>query len=336
MRVLFFVRKDLVENPAGDTTIICALKKQLGRYKITADICMDHRINLNTYDVIHLFNVSRASELYNFMNHISIRDKAVALTPIYWDLSEYLKTTNQISKLDTWINGEKKRKHIFDHVDLSILHCKGEANLIKQNFNYKKLYKIIPYGTNIASAETSNYIRNKYGFNQYVLCVGRISYQKNQLNLIRALKKDSIPIVFVGSINDQEYYKLCRTEAGEKTIFINKMDHQQVLNLYHHAHVHILPSWLEYPGLANLEAGAAGCNIVSTEIGSAKEVFKNMINYCHPNNLESIRSSTLMALETPKSDLLRTYILEHYSWEHHAQELQQQYLNLLDYKKMKI
>lgn len=333
MKVLFFTRKDLQENPAGDTTIIQALKKHLGEFEIKVDLCTDHRVNLSRYDLVHFFNVSRAFELYNIINLLPLENKAVVLTPIYWDLNEYLKATNQAAKMDAWINGERKRQYIFDHIDLSIPHCNGEANLIKRNFNYDKCYEIIPYGIEPTNKEGFSYIKNQYGFERYVLCVGRICPQKNQLGLIRALRNDSVPIVFVGKVNDMEYFKTCRAETKENIIFINTMHHHQIDNLYQNAHVHVLPSWLEYPGLASLEAGVAGCNIVSTSIGSAEEIFKDMAYYCHPESLESIRESTLKALETAKTDLLKDYILTHYTWENHAMKLQAQYRNIIQLKR---
>ncbi len=333
MKVLFYTRKDLQENPAGDTTIIQGLKEYLRKLDTKVDLCTDHRVNLGTYDLIHLFNVSRATELFNFIKLLPLESKALVLTPIYWDLSAYLKETNQNVKMDAWIKGEKKRQYVFDHVDLSIPHCTGEANLIKRNFHYNKLYKIIPYGTRPIQNESSNYIKDRYGFTRYLLCVGRICPQKNQLNLIKSLRNDSIPTVFVGNINDVAYYRACRGEAKENMIFINNMQQHQIANLYKNAHVHVLPSWLEYPGLTNLEAGVAGCNIVSTETGSVKEIFKDMIFYCHPGSLESIRTSILKALETPKNDLLKNYILEHYTWENYAMKIQTQYKQLLQLKK---
>ena len=333
MKVLFYTRKNLHENPAGDTSIIRALKEYLRKLEIKVDLCTDNRVNLNSYDLIHLFNVSRATELYDFIKILSTGSKAVVLTPIYWDLNNYLKQINQKEKLDAWTNGERKRHYIFENIDLSILHSEGEAEMIKQNYNYNKPYQIIHYGTRPIKKEAYNYVKNRYGFEHYVLCVGRICPQKNQLSLIRALKNDSIPIVFVGNINDVIYHKACIAEAKQNTVFIDKMQNHQLDNLYQHAHVHILPSWVEYPGLASLEAGVAGCNVVSTENGSAKEIFGDMIDYCDPSNLENIRTSTLKALTMPKNDLLKNYILEHYTWDKHASKLQAQYKHLLQLKK---
>ena len=138
MKVLFYTRKNLHENPAGDTSIIRALKEYLRKLEIKVDLCTDNRVNLNSYDLIHLFNVSRATELYDFIKILSTGSKAVVLTPIYWDLSNYLKQINQKEKLDAWTNGERKRHYIFENIDLSILHSKGEAEMIERNYNYNK------------------------------------------------------------------------------------------------------------------------------------------------------------------------------------------------------
>jgi len=70
---------------------------------------------------------------------------------------------------------------------------------------------------------------------------------------------------------------------------------------------------VETTGLANLEAGYFGGNLVSTENGYSQEIFKDFINYCQPGDEASIREAVLKAIHSPHTPKLKQYILKHYN-----------------------
>jgi len=127
---------------------------------------------------------------------------------------------------------------------------------------------------------------------------GRLDWEsKNQLGLIRGLVDFPGKIVLIGQPSPQEskYYLACQEEASKRgnVVFIGHLPHEELPPIYQAAGVHVLPSWRETPGLASLEAAAAGCKVVSTSIGSAKEYFGEAAWYCHPMNLLSIKKRFL-------------------------------------------
>ncbi|MBU1075498.1 glycosyltransferase family 1 protein, partial [Patescibacteria group bacterium] len=79
-----------------------------------------------------------------------------------------------------------------------------------------------------------------------------------------------------------------------------------------------------------LEAGLAGCNVVSTDRGYAKEYLGNFAKYCNPADINSIKSTVLEAFESPKSDLLKNDLLKHFSWEKTAQKTLEVYRNTIN------
>jgi glycosyltransferase involved in cell wall biosynthesis len=93
------------------------------------------------------------------------------------------------------------------------------------------------------------------------------------------------------------------------------LDHDQLPELYALAELHILPSWRETPGLASLEAAAAGCRVVSTTIGSAREYFGAEAGYCHPADQRSIREAVAASLQGPRPENLRRRVLDEYNWD---------------------
>lgn len=322
MNVLFQIRKDYLSNIAGDSIIIQNLKKNLTNFGIKVDVCTDTKINLNKYKVVHIFNTIRVQESYQFMKHAKKHNKKIVLTPIYWDLRKYFKDTKQQKKLEYWYRCEKKRKFLFDNCDIYLPHCVGEAELIVKNYNTSSKYKCVPYGVDENFSKGSkHYLMNTYGIDECILCVARINHQKNQLGLIESISKEKIPIVLVGSVNDKEYLKKCMKVGGEKIYLLDNIKTSELNSIYKSSKVHVLPSWLEYPGLANLEAGMAGCNVVTTEIGSTKEVFGGFVKYCNPYDNQSIYKEIMEAFERKKSGLFRDFIIENYTWKKAAKKI---------------
>jgi len=154
-----------------------------------------------------------------------------------------------------------------------------------------------------------------------ILCVGRIHPRKNQLNLIKALKGTNLPLNFVGDINDYNYYRKClKAASGENISFLGKKKIYDLIKLYQLAKVHVLPSWYDTPGLVNLEAGLSGCNLVTTERGSAREYLNNYALYCEPDNLNDIRNKVITAYYRKRNNALQNIILNRYSWAQIAEQ----------------
>jgi glycosyltransferase involved in cell wall biosynthesis len=141
-----------------------------------------------------------------------------------------------------------------------------------------------------------------------------------------------IKLVIIGkpNISQMKYYLKCKSIAGPNIIFLDYIKHEELPSAYAAAKVHILPSWYETPGLTNLEAGIAGCNIVSTDRGSTKEYFKDMVEYCDPTSAGSIKNAVIKAFNKPKDTKLKQHILSNYTWDRVAKETLKGYQRVLD------
>jgi glycosyltransferase involved in cell wall biosynthesis len=188
----------------------------------------------------------------------------------------------------------------------------------------------IPYGVDESfKVGNGNYIKEKFGIKEYILCVGRIHHQKNQLSLMKAMAKESIPIILVGSINDMKYFRECMMIKKENTLILQDVNRETLKSIYKGAKVHVLPSWIEYPGLASLEAGIAGCKVVSTEIGSTKEIFSQYVDYCDPSSIDSIYHAVMSALHKKPTPDLRNHIEDNYTWSKIASKVVEVYDSLV-------
>ena len=94
--------------------------------------------------------------------------------------------------------------------------------------------------------------------------------------------------------------------------------------------VHVLPSWLETPGLSQLEAAACGCNIVSTDRGSTVDYFGDMAFYCNPSEISSIGAAIDDCFENLKSPKeMSDFILDQYTWDQSGKQTLQAYQEVL-------
>jgi glycosyltransferase involved in cell wall biosynthesis len=157
----------------------------------------------------------------------------------------------------------------------------------------------------------------------FVLCMGNIEERKNQLRLIEALTGSGLHLVLAGGEREAEYAARCRIQADETVHFVGVLEHGSAMqrSAYAAAEVLCLPSTLETPGLAALEAAACGARLALTLVGCTEEYFGDYAVYLDPESTESIRATIYAALSHPKASALPTYIRERYTWKRAAEQL---------------
>lgn len=358
MKVLFQARINLFSAPGGDTIQITKTMEYLRKLGIVCDLNTSILTNFayKEYDIVHLFNFTRIQETYWFARLAKRAGRRVILSTIYWDnleverfadvgfrslINRYL-TINQIeylkglgrfimqlevnrATLSLLLKGFRRlQEDTLQYIDYYLPNAEIEMEVFQRRFGKGKIlpYLVIPNGVDVDTKASSCHNQRFEQFKDCVLCVGRIDGRKNQLNLIRALKDVEIPVVFVGQSapNHRSYMDKIKKEAGPRMHFLGWVGHEYLADLYKNAKVHVCPSWYETPGLASLEAGAAGCNIVVTNKGSTREYFGSYAYYCEPDSVSSIRDAVLKAYYAPQNDRLKGIILENYTWEKAAEK----------------
>lgn len=242
--------------------------------------------------------------------------------------------TSEAIKLQRKIGIKRQQKEVLIRSDILLPNSYLEANLIKNQFNLLNPYvHIIPNCVDKNFANTTDELFvNKFGMKDFVLCCARIAENKNTLSLIKAVNEEKLPLVLIGDVYNDRYNALCHKEAKKGDVhFLGKMEHDSPLfaSAYVAAKVHALVSWYETPGLVSLEAGIAGCNVVSTNRGSPKEYFTNLVWYCDPSNLKSIREAVSEAFNARKKDDLKKHILKNYTWGKAAEKTFEAYKVML-------
>lgn len=331
MKVLFQIRPDFARNPAGDTVQLANTKKYLEKQGVKVDISTSMMQSYRGYDLVHLFNLTRAVETYYFAYKAFEYGIPIVLSTIYWDNSYYYRcTTLPAWKKRAWEQQKMLRRIILSKASILLPNSQVEMDMLRREFGIEKPYRIVPncVDERFSGGNKERFVKD-YGIKDFVLCVGRISPRKNQLALIEALRGTGLKLVFVGPVNDSEYGRKCMEAAGHNALFIQRQNSEQLRDCYAAASVHVLPSWFETPGLANLEAAAAGCEVVTTRYGSTYEYFGELAYYCLPEDRDSIREAVLRALEGNNGAKLQELVLRKYTWDKAAGETLRAYREVL-------
>ncbi len=332
MKVLLQNRSNFSKSIAGDSIQLIKTKEYLGKLGVQIKVSSETGIDLQAYDLVHLFNIMPVEETYQQFLNARNQGKKFVLSTIYWDPIEFLAASGQNKTFGEWWKKTMPlRREVLQAAAMILPNSKLEYEILKKNFGELPPALIIPNAADImfAAAKPDHFFQ-KYRIKDFLLSVGRICQRKNQLMLIRAARELKLPLVLIGPINDGFYYRECRRESAQhKVTFIDSLTPVELVSAYAAARVHALISWYDTPGLASLEAASAGCRIVSTDRGSAREYFGNLAYYCDPGNMESICNAIRNAWNSINDNRLKEIILRDYTWEKAALNTFQAYQTVI-------
>jgi glycosyltransferase involved in cell wall biosynthesis len=218
------------------------------------------------------------------------------------------------------------RRELLQLCDLLLPNSQAEAQQLKQLFCVSpSKIAVVPNGVDARFAHgDARLFEQHFGMRDFVLLPGRIEPRKNQLSVLRALWGSGLPVIVLGDPHQDHgaYLEECRRQADAGVMFIGSLEHDSPLlaSAYAAARVVVLASWFETPGLAALEGGLAGAQIVVTERGCAREYFGGLARYVLPDDLWSIRRAVRDAFHCPRSGDLPEVIRRDFLWDRAAQE----------------
>lgn len=321
MKVLLQNRVTSSGSLAGDVVQMEKTDQYLQQLGVEVRIDCTTEPDLKGVDLVHLFNLIPVADTYRQFLNARRAGVKIVLSTIFWDVGEYLLNCPEGKNYETWWQDtEKLRQEILAGVDLILPNSYLELEALRKNYQSLPPAVIVPNAADkLFASGTSARFERRFGIKDYLLSVGRISPRKNQLALIAAVRRLRIPLVIVGPLNDGAYYQECRRAAsGLKCLFIDALNENELASAYAGARVHALVSWYETPGLASLEAALAGCKIVSTDRGSAREYFQDRAYYCQPDDEKQIVRSIAAAWQGTSNTDLQRHVLQNYTWEQTA------------------
>ncbi len=369
MRILMQNRPGFDWLPAGDSVQMEQTREALQALGVEVVISTGLAPDLSGFDLVHLFNITCLNYTYPQAMNAASKGKKFVISPVYWSFDEFIQKEQYNAAVSpaAWKSAAPYRRELLLMASVVLPNARSEMaaiirdhdtgplrhvvvpNAVEGRFgfgdprwflsNFESLWRkekrrLKDYDPDFPggnSATLSHRVRRMVEQGEFVLCVARISSRKNQLSLITAMQGLGIPLVCAGDVNEPHYLRACLREEGDVPVFfIGALPREMLPSVYASARVHALPSWFDTPGLASLEAGLAGCNLVVSSRGTAAEYFGDLAWYCDPADTGSIRRALVQALESGRRQELSRHISAHFTWERAASKTLEGYRLALD------
>jgi len=160
---------------------------------------------------------------------------------------------------------------------------------------------------------------------QFILHVSAYTQErKNVLRLIEAVEPLGYPLVIAGHAEPGIILNKIQMKAKANPLIriLGFIDKQTRNALYHLCKVFCLPSYHEGTGLAALEAGLSGANLVITKNGGTLDYFQSYAAYVDPFSVGEIRQAIKHAWNHPPDTALREHIARSLTWDQSAHALE--------------
>lgn len=284
-----------------------------------------------TYDIIHLFGYSNwYYDLVKTLKANFPNIKIVISPNFYYKDHIKMKLTSTLSKFIPIPNFFSYKKFFLKNSDKIVVNSFSEKKQLISLFNIEE-EKICVIPNFVESnfevfKDDSNVLlfKKTYNVDNYLLCVGHLDERKNTINLVRAFlevyKEIKIKLLIIGDYrfrdrSKREFLENLIKKNKEKIIHIPSIPRDDLLkSAYYNCKAHVLPSFLETPGLSNLEAALFKKNILVGDCEPVREYFLNYAVYCNPKCISSIKRGILQVIrEENRALLLYKHIKSNYT-----------------------
>lgn len=302
---------------------IRAIHSQLNqRDGIKAELFNPYESRIQDFDILHLFMMKdEYDELIDFTKGLGKKVVLSSVIPINNGkvLDKHRKFINRLP-IHTIMKQRFKMLHKMDKI---IAESYQESRFISEHYGVdKEKLMVIPNGVSVRNY-TGRDVYDVIGdIGKYAVVIGRFDDNKNQLNVIKALKGTDIHVVFLGGPATWclDYFDECVKCAGDDNHFhfLGWVEHDSNLfwSAISNADTMIFPSYNETFGLVALEAGIAGCKLAISETLPILDynAFKECKRFL-PSSLESIRECVINVLGASQDDSLIEKIKTEFSWD---------------------
>jgi len=165
---------------------------------------------------------------------------------------------------------------------------------------------------------------------KYLLCVGRLTPEKRQLDLVQAFAAANLPgwkLALVGATDATRHYSREVLDLAGRTpgvVCTGYQSGETLRQLYQHAAAFVLASSHEGLSIAILEALSFGLPVVASDIPGNVAVGLEASSYYPVGDVaalaERLRAVTAAPATTEERNARRAFVAEHYSWDEAAAE----------------
>ncbi len=322
MRILIDTYATAFQNKAGGVhNRIVRTVEALRSVGLTVDYFDKYNTNVADYDILHVFMLN--IESYGLIKLAKAMGKKIVVSSIVTLSGKFrLSFYWHIRKLP-FMTTYKILFRIGELADCIIAETPREARFIHQYYHVASdKIRIIPNGADEIKSDSRKIYELLGKECEYALEVGRFDQNKNQLNVIKALKNTDVDVVFIGgeSPSEKDYYKKCLATAGNapNLHFLGWVDSQDELlkSAYGNAKLLISSSFYETFGLTIVEGVMAGLvPVVSKTLPILDfEVFRGCLTF-DPKSVKDIESKVRLAMKTKADAELKAKAQKVFSWQ---------------------
>ena len=307
MRVLFSTYPWAFETPGGGEIQLQKYAEHLPAHGVDVHLHDPWRANLADVSVVHFFSCIGGS--VHFCNYVRQRGVPLVISSSLWitpetiDLYPVDEIRTQLSLADVIVTNSNTESDLLANV----------LGLPRERF----MTVMNGFEARFAQAVDPRLFRTAFGIDgPFVLNVGNIEPRKGQLGLVRALAGHALPLVLVGHRRDEAYGGQVIAEGGRRLRYLGPLDNADPLlaSAFAACSVFVLPSTLETPGLAALEAAAVGAPVVVTSEGSTRDYFGSYVQYVDHRDPGEIRRGIDHALAEGRNPALKLHVTTRFEW----------------------
>lgn len=322
MRVLFATYPTAFHVPGGGEIQLLAYRRHLPAHGVEVTLFDPWQPNFAYFDCVHFFSCAGGSSHFcAFVKRLGLPlVVSSSLWPSEKTLTEYPveEIRYQLSLADAIVtNSEAEAGQLVKLFGLPAEKFHTVKNAVEEWFLMPA--SAAPFRTYLGLAEP------------FVLNVGNIERRKNQVVLAEAMTAfPDHKLVLIGNVRDSSYLAAVRAAGGSQVIHCGPFAHDSELlrAAYAACVLFALPSLLETPGLAALEAAAQGAPLVLTSQGCCEEYFGTGARYADPYSQDAVRSAIAEVLRDPQAQFRRAPITVP-TWSQVTEDLVSVYNNVL-------
>ncbi|PLZ01727.1 hypothetical protein CY652_13640 [Burkholderia sp. WAC0059] len=323
MKILFNTYPMAFHTPGGGEVQLMQYYRYLHKQQVGVTLFDVWSPPFRDHDLLHFFScISGSLHFCGFVRRLGL---PVLVSPNLW-ITEDRKDQYPVDEI----------RGMFVVANRVVCNSNAECDLLAAVFNIEREKFVTVYnGIDRRFLRPANpeLFRSTFGIDgPFVLNVANIEPRKNQLNLIHALKAyPELPLVVIGHVRDRTYAEQCFAEGGDQLRYLGPLSHDsdELHSAYAACPVFALPSTLETPGLAALEAFACGAPVVVTGEGCAREYFGEGALYVDHDDIEGIRMAIMQGISRRRS-LLATLVADaNFTWDRCVEQLVEVYRGLL-------
>jgi glycosyltransferase involved in cell wall biosynthesis len=322
MKVLFATYPMAFHTPGGGEVQLLAYQKHLQAQGVDVTLLDPWNPRFLEHDIVHFFSCMGGSiPLCHFMKQLGL---PLVITSSLW-----------ITPENKHLYGIDDIRHQLSLADRIITNSEMETETLSQVLNLPKDKFFAVYNgidEFFLRQADPKIFREKFGIqDRFVLNVGNVERRKNQLTLVRAMKAfPEFKLVLMGHQREPDYSAEVLAEGGDQVLYLGPFSHDEVLlSAYRACDLFCLPSTLETPGLAALEAAAQGAKLLLTAEGSCPEYFGQHAEYVNPFSVEDLREKIGRMLDSSVHNQSEKFPVEDFLWKNTVGRLKTIYEGLI-------